>query len=63
MWENMITATETDMDHFKITLNGQGGELDCRTVETEDEIAAAVQDIALNCVLAPDDTIVISEIE
>jgi hypothetical protein len=46
---------------YKITLNGQGGELDCRTVETEEEIAGAVQDIALNCVLAAGDTITIDE--
>lgn len=48
---------------YKITLSGQGGELDCRTVDTEDEICGAVQDIALNCVLASGDTITISETE
>lgn len=48
---------------IKITLNGQGGELDSRTVETEDEITNAVQDIVLNCVLAPGDTITIDETE
>ena len=48
---------------YKVTLNGQGGELDCRVVETEDEICGAVQDIALNCILAPGDTIVIEETE
>lgn len=49
---------------YKITLDGsQGCELDCRIVETEDEICGAVQDIALNCILAAGDTIVISEIE
>lgn len=35
---------------YKITLRGShGGELDCRTVDTEQETNAAVQDIALNC--------------
>ena len=48
---------------YKITLNGMGGELDCRTVDTEDEICGAVQDIALNCILAAGDTITIEEIE
>lgn len=48
---------------YKITLNGQGGELDCRTVDTEDEICGAVQDIALNCILAPGDTITITDTE
>lgn len=48
---------------YKITLNGQGGELDCRTVETEDEIADAVKDIALNCIFAVGDTITINEID
>lgn len=48
---------------YKITLNGQGGELDCRVVETENEICGAVQDIALNCLLAAGDTITIDEVE
>jgi len=48
---------------IKITLNGRGGELDCRTVEREEEISNAVKDIALNCVLAPGDTITIEEID
>jgi hypothetical protein len=47
----------------KITLNGRGGELDCRVVENEDEIQDAVKDIVLNCILAIGDTITIEEIE
>jgi hypothetical protein len=51
---------------IKVQLNGQGGMLDCRTIEaTEDDekaIRDAVMDIVLNSVLAPGDTIVISEI-
>lgn len=48
---------------IKITLNGRGGELDCRVVHGEDDINSAVKDIALNCVLAIGDTITIEEIE
>lgn len=49
---------------IKITLRGShGGELDCRTVDTIEEANGAVQDIALNCVLAEGDMIVIEEIE
>ena len=51
---------------IKVQLNGMGGELDCRTIEaTEDDeqaIRDAVMDIVLNCILAPGDTIVISEV-
>ena len=52
---------------IKITLNGQGGELDCRVIDpTEDtleaEVRDAVMDIALNCVLAVGDTITIEEV-
>lgn len=50
-------------DRFKITLEGRGGELDCRTVQTEEEIAGAVQDIVLNCTLAPGDVIRIVDTE
>ena len=48
---------------FKITLNGQGGELDCRTVETEEEICGAVQGIALNCIRAAGHTTTITDTE
>jgi hypothetical protein len=54
---------------IKVTLNGQGGELDCRTFKPLDDedaiqkqIKNAVQDIVLNCVLDIGDTIVIEEI-
>lgn len=54
---------------IKVTLSGQGGELDCRVVvvrEGEDDestvIRAAVQDIVLNCELAIGDTIKIEEL-
>lgn len=46
---------------YKITLNGQGGELDCRTVETEDEISEAVEALARECELAAGDSIIITE--
>lgn len=49
---------------IKVTLNGQGGELDCRVCfDGDDNIRAAVQDIVLNCILAAGDTIKIEEIE
>lgn len=52
------------MTMIKITLNGRGGELDCRvTFDEEDAIRAAVRDIVLNCILAAGDTITIEEIE
>lgn len=48
---------------YTIKLEGRGGLLDSRTVETEAEIKAAVQDIVLNCELAPGDVIRIDEDE
>jgi hypothetical protein len=50
---------------FKITLTNRmhDGELDCRVVDTEEEINSAVQDIALNCVFSSGDRIVIDESE
>jgi hypothetical protein len=47
---------------YIVKLEGRGGLLDCRTVETEAEIKGAVQDIVLNCELAPGDVIRIDEI-
>lgn len=54
---------------IKISLNGQGGELDSRIAffgNNEDEdgraISAAVRDLADNCILAVGDTITIEEI-
>jgi hypothetical protein len=48
---------------IKITLRGQGGELDCRvTFDEEDAIRTAVQDIVLNCILAAGDSITIEEV-
>lgn len=50
------------MDKFTIALlNSQGCELDCRTVNSEEEFNDAVKDIALNCVLNVGDKIVIFE--
>ena len=53
----------TKMDRYKITLEGRGGELDCRTVAAEEEITAAVRDIALNSEFCPGDTIRIIEMQ
>lgn len=50
-------------DRYKIVLEGAGGLLDCRTVATEGEIKGAVQDIVLNCELAPGDAIRIIDLE
>ena len=55
---------------IRITLRGQGGELDCRTVDYQDgvdpfengQVNDAVKDIALNCVFSVGDTIAIEEI-
>ncbi len=56
------------MTKIKVTLLGQGGELDCRVIEIvegADEAKAirdAVQDIVINCELAAGDKITIEEI-
>jgi hypothetical protein len=59
----MVLTGGMAMDKFKIQLNGCGGELDCRTVGTEEEVNSAVIDIVLNAILAEGDTITISRIE
>ena len=59
------------MNKIRITLNGRGGELDCRVVETVDgvdpfdngSVNDAVKDIALNCVFSAGDTITIEEMD
>lgn len=57
---------------IRITLRGQGGELDCRVVEERDGVDTfdqwgpvneAVKDIAVNCIFSVGDTITIEEIE
>lgn len=58
------------MNKIRITLRGQGGELDCRVVEHPDdvdpfdtgEVNQAVQDIAINCIFSVGDVITIEEI-
>ena len=55
---------------IRITLRGQGGELDCRVVDEQDGVDVfdqwgpvneAVKDIALNCVFSVGDVITIEE--
>jgi hypothetical protein len=58
------------MNAIRITLRGQGGELDCRVVECENGIDPfetnavndAVKDMALNCIFSVGDVITIEEI-
>ena len=59
------------MNKIRVTLRSQGGELDCRVIESEDGIDPfengmvndAVKDIALNCIFSVGDTITIEEID
>ena len=59
------------MNKVRVTLNGMGGELDCRVIEVEDGIDPfengsvndAVKDIALNCIFSIGDIIKIEEID
>lgn len=48
---------------YKIVLANQFGTLDVRVVETEDEIRAAVLDIAAGCPMQAGDTIRVIEQE
>ena len=48
---------------YVVILEGSGGELDRREVETEAEIGRAVIDIARNDILAPGDVIRVIERE
>ena len=48
---------------YRVSLQSAGGELDCRTVATEAEIADAVKDIALNCTFAHGDSITVIDTE
>jgi hypothetical protein len=43
---------------YTIKLEGRGGMLDCRVVETKAEITSAVRDTVLNCEFAPGDVII-----
>ena len=48
---------------YKITLSNTAGVLDVRVVDDEDEIRAAVLDIAAGCPMYPGDKIEVFEIE
>lgn len=49
------------MKRFLIRLDGMGGELDRREVDTEEEISGAVIEIAQSCELRPGDTFWITD--
>jgi len=56
------------MAQIRVTLRGQGGELDSRVINPsedafEAEVRHAVMDIVLNCVLAAGDSITIEEMD
>lgn len=54
----MPRKPEAETDRYVITLTGShGGTLDCRSVKTEDEIANAVKDIAINTTFSHGDSI------
>ena len=48
---------------IKVTLNGTGGELDSRTVDSEEAINGAIGDMIEDCPLSPGDSITIEEVE